>query len=75
MGEMYEARDRRLGRTVAIKVLPAGLASIAERLARFEWVARSIAKLSNPHVCTLHDVGEEDGVHFLVARRNASARD
>lgn len=66
MGEVYEARDTRLGRTVAIKVLPAGVAVDAGRLARFEREARSVSKLSHPHVCTLHDVGEENGVHFLV---------
>ena len=66
MGEVYEARDTRLGRTVAIKILPAGLAENAERLARFQREARAVSQLSHPNVCTLHDVGEEEGVHFLV---------
>jgi eukaryotic-like serine/threonine-protein kinase len=66
MGEVYEGRDTRLGRSVAIKVLPAGLASNPERLARFEREARSVSQLSHPHVCALHDVGEEEGIHFLV---------
>ncbi|HVS02179.1 MAG TPA: serine/threonine-protein kinase, partial [Thermoanaerobaculia bacterium] len=66
MGEVYEARDTRLGRTVAIKVLPEGLARDGERRARFEREARTVSQLSHPHVCTLHDVGEEEGVSFLV---------
>jgi eukaryotic-like serine/threonine-protein kinase len=53
---------------VAVKVLPGGLASNAERLSRFDREARSVSQLSHPHVCTLHDVGEEDGIHFLVLR-------
>jgi eukaryotic-like serine/threonine-protein kinase len=66
MGEVYEARDTRLGRTVAIKILPEELAGHAERLARFEREARAVSQLSHPHVCTLHDIGEEQGLHFLV---------
>ncbi|MDX1631725.1 MAG: serine/threonine-protein kinase, partial [Thermoanaerobaculia bacterium] len=66
MGEVYEARDTRLGRTVALKVLPEGLAENPERRARFEREARTVSQLTHPHVCTLHDVGEEDGIHFLV---------
>ena len=66
MGEVYEASDTRLGRTVAIKVLPESLAGSPERLARFEREARTVSQLSHPHVCTLHDVGEEEGIHFLV---------
>ncbi|HUP43588.1 MAG TPA: protein kinase [Thermoanaerobaculia bacterium] len=66
MGEVYEARDTRLGRTVAIKVLPEGLARDGERRARFEREARTVSQLTHPHVCTLHDVGEEEGVSFLV---------
>ncbi|MDX1631284.1 MAG: protein kinase [Thermoanaerobaculia bacterium] len=66
MGEVYEAKDTRLGRKVAIKVLPEGLAGNPERRARFEREARTVSRLSHPHVCTLHDVGEDDGVHFLV---------
>ncbi|MDX1632719.1 MAG: protein kinase, partial [Thermoanaerobaculia bacterium] len=66
MGEVYEAKDTRLNRTVAIKVLPEGLAENPERRARFEREARTVSQLSHPHVCTLHDVGEEQGLHFLV---------
>ena len=66
MGEVYEARDTRLGRTVALKVLPAVLAEHAERRARFEREARAVSQLSHAHVCALYDVGEEEGVHFLV---------
>lgn len=66
MGEVYEARDTRLGRTVAIKVLPEGLARNGERLARFEREARTVSQLAHPHVCVLHDVGEAEGLHFLV---------
>jgi eukaryotic-like serine/threonine-protein kinase len=66
MGEVYEARDTRLGRTVAIKILPEGLGSDADRMARFEREARAVSQLAHPNVCTLHDVGEQDGLHFLV---------
>ena len=66
MGEVYEAKDTRLGRTVAIKVLPEGLAENPERRARFEREARTVSQLTHPHVCTLYDVGEEEGLHFLV---------
>ncbi len=66
MGEVYKARDRRLNRTVAIKVLPPHLAS--DRLAseRFELEARAVAALNHPHICTLYDVGREGGIAFLV---------
>jgi len=66
MGDVYKATDTRLGRTVAIKVLPPGLASDPERRARFQREAKIIAALSHPHICPLHDVGEHDGVTFLV---------
>jgi eukaryotic-like serine/threonine-protein kinase len=66
MGEVFQARDTRLGRTVAIKILPKGLGSDRERLARFEREARAVSQLTHPNVCTLHDVGEQDGLHFLV---------
>lgn len=61
MGEVYKARDTRLDRTVAIKVLPSDLASDPERRQRFEREARTISSLTHPHICTLHDVGEQDG--------------
>jgi eukaryotic-like serine/threonine-protein kinase len=66
MGEVYQAKDTRLDRTVAIKVLPAHLSADADRRARFEREAKTIAGLSHPHICTLHDVGEHDGATFLV---------
>ena len=66
MGEVYKARDTRLDRTVAIKVLPPDVSSDPERRARFEREAKTIAGLSHPHICTLHDVGEHNGVTFLV---------
>jgi Tol biopolymer transport system component len=68
MGEVYEARDTRLGRVVAIKVLRPEVAASAEHRARFLREARSISALDHPHVCTLHDVGREGDVDFLVMR-------
>ncbi len=59
MGEVYKARDTRLDRDVAVKVLPAAFSADAERLARFEREARAIAGLNHPHICTLHDIGCE----------------
>jgi eukaryotic-like serine/threonine-protein kinase len=66
MGEVYRARDTRLGRDVAVKVVPSHLSSDAELRARFEREARAISSLNHPHICTLHDVGHQDGVDFLV---------
>src|SRR5574341_120487 len=66
MGEVYKARDTRLGRVVALKILPEDLSRDPERRKRFEREARVIASLSHPHICTLHDVGREDGLDFLV---------
>ncbi len=66
MGEVYRARDTRLERTVAIKVLPAQFSSDPERKQRFEREAKAISSLQHPHICTLHDVGSQDGVDFLV---------
>jgi len=66
MGEVYRARDTRLDRAVAIKVLPSHLASNAELRQRFEREARAVSSLNHPHICTLHDVGHEDGTDFLV---------
>jgi serine/threonine protein kinase len=57
MGEVYRARDPRLGREVAVKVLPEGLASDPERLQRFEREARAVAALNHPNILTVHDVG------------------
>jgi Tol biopolymer transport system component len=66
MGEVYRARDTRLDRSVAVKVLPSHLAENAQRRERFEREARAVSALSHPHICALFDVGEEDGVSFLV---------
>jgi serine/threonine protein kinase len=66
MGEVYRARDTRLGREVALKVLPAELAADPERQRRFEREARAVAALNHPGVLGLHDVGEADGVAFMV---------
>ena len=66
MGEVYKARDTRLDRTVAIKVLPSELGADPERRARFEREAKTIAGLTHPHICTLYDVGEHDGSTYLV---------
>ncbi len=66
MGEVYKARDTRLDRTVAIKVLPPELSADPERRARFEREAKTVAGLSHPHICPLFDVGQYDGQLFLV---------
>ena len=66
MGEVYRASDTRLDRTVAIKVLPQHLSSNPDLKQRFEREARAISSLSHPHICTLHDVGHQDGIDFLV---------
>jgi TolB-like protein/Flp pilus assembly protein TadD len=66
MGEVYRARDPRLGREVAIKVLPANLASDRGRLNRFEKEARLVASLSHPNILALHDFGQADGVLYAV---------
>ncbi|MEO5618232.1 MAG: serine/threonine-protein kinase, partial [Candidatus Eisenbacteria bacterium] len=66
MGEVYRAKDTRLGREVAIKVLPASVASHPERLARLEREARTVASLNHPNIVTLHSFEESDGVRFLT---------
>jgi serine/threonine protein kinase/tetratricopeptide (TPR) repeat protein len=66
MGEVYRARDTRLERTVAIKVLPADLSSDPDRRERFDREARAISSLNHPHICILHDVGNQGGTSFLV---------
>jgi eukaryotic-like serine/threonine-protein kinase len=66
MGEVYRARDTRLGREVAIKVLPERLATDIELKQRLEREAKAISSLNHPHICTLHDVGSQDGITFLV---------
>jgi Tol biopolymer transport system component len=67
MGEVYRARDTRLGRDVAIKVLPEALANDADRLRRFEQEARTIAALNHPNILGIHDIGAHDGAPFLVS--------
>jgi serine/threonine protein kinase len=66
MGEVYKARDTRLDRTVAIKILPASLASDLEFRGRFDREARTISQLDHPHICALYDVGTHDGTAYLV---------
>src|SRR5262245_7104900 len=66
MGEVYRARDTRLGREVAVKVLPEHLSANADVRARFEREARTISGLNHPHICVLHDVGRENGTDYLV---------
>ena len=66
MGEVYRATDTRLDRTVAIKVLPEHLADDPQRRERFEREAKAVSSLNHPHICTLYDVGEQEGIHYLV---------
>jgi serine/threonine protein kinase/dipeptidyl aminopeptidase/acylaminoacyl peptidase len=66
MGEVFKARDTRLDRSVAVKILPSEFASNAQVKLRFEREARTISQLAHPHICTLYDVGSEDGVEYLV---------
>src|SRR5262249_30768317 len=66
MGEVYRARDSRLARVVAIKVLPEHLSENPEARERFDREARAISSLSHPNICHLYDVGQQDGVSYLV---------
>ena len=66
MGEVYKARDTRLNRTVAIKVLPRYLSERADLRQRFEREARAIAGLNHSNICALYDIGRQDGIDFLV---------
>ena len=66
MGQVYKARDTRLGREVAIKVLHGDVAQMADRLARFEREARAVAALNHPNVLALHDFGYEAGLAYVV---------
>lgn len=66
MGEVYQARDTRLGRAVAVKVLPAGAIDKPEMRQRFEREARAISSLNHPHICTIHDVGRQGSTDYLV---------
>src|SRR3984893_12279282 len=67
MGEVYRAEDTRLGRDVAIKVLPEALVKDLDRLRRFEQEARTIATLNHPNILGIHDIGTQDGTPFLVS--------
>src|SRR5204862_7151464 len=66
MGEVYRARDTRLERTVAVKVLPQHLSESSEVRQRFEREAKTISQLSHPHICALYDVGREGETEYLV---------
>src|SRR5882672_9699618 len=66
MGEVYRANDTRLDRTVAVKILPAHLSDNSDLRRRFEREARAVSSLNHPHICTLHDIGHQDGVDYLV---------
>src|SRR6202521_4708347 len=66
MGEVYRARDTRLERTVAVKVLPQHLSASPEVRQRFEREAKTISQLSHPHICALYDVGSHEGTEYLV---------
>jgi serine/threonine protein kinase len=66
MGEVYRAKDPRLGREVAVKVLPSPLASDSDALARFEREARAVAALSHPNILAIHDFGAHEGIAYAV---------
>src|SRR5437867_9091477 len=66
MGEVYRARDPRLGREVAIKVLPASFSQDAERLRRFEQEARSASALNHPNIITIHEIGSSDSTAYIA---------
>ncbi|MGA2101788.1 MAG: serine/threonine-protein kinase, partial [Candidatus Sulfotelmatobacter sp.] len=66
MGEVYRATDTKLGRDIALKVLPADMANDPERLARFRREAKTLAQLDHPNIVTIHSVEEFDGIHFLT---------
>lgn len=66
MGEVFRARDTRLDRTVAVKILPATHAASAQLRLRFEREAKAISALNHPHICSLYDVGCDSGIDYLV---------
>ena len=66
MGEVYRARDHRLGRELAIKVLPESVARDADFLARFQSEARAASALNHPNIVTIHDIGSADGVSYIL---------
>ncbi|MGH9199686.1 MAG: serine/threonine-protein kinase, partial [Vicinamibacterales bacterium] len=67
MGEVYRGRDARLGREVAVKILPIEFRADPERLRRFEQEARAAAALNHPHILAVHDIGEHNGLHYIVS--------
>src|SRR5580692_4255182 len=67
MGEVYRARDTRLGREVALKILPDTFSRDADRLRRFEQEARAVAALNHPNILAIHDIGEQNGAPYLVS--------
>lgn len=67
MGDIYRARDPRLGRDVAIKILPAAFCTDPDRLRRFEHEARAAAALSHPNILAVHDIGRHDGRPYIVS--------
>src|SRR5438477_11432952 len=67
MGEVYRARDTRLLREVALKVLPVSFTNDPDRLRRFEQEARAVAALNHPNIVSVHDVGTADGIHYIVS--------
>ena len=67
MGEVYRARDQRLGRDVAVKILPASFAADPDRLRRFEQEARAVAALNHPNILGVHDLGQQDGTPYMVS--------
>ena len=75
MGEVYRALDIRLERSVAIKVLPANLSSDPGLRQRLEREAKAVSALNHPYICTLHDIGSQDGVDFLVMELLEGRRD
>src|SRR6201984_2084176 len=77
MGEVYRARDTRLGRDVALKVLPESFIRDSDRLHRFEQEARAVAALNHPNILAIHDIGEQSGVPYIVSEllEGSSLRD
>src|SRR5271168_3093709 len=67
MGEVYRAKDTRLGRDVALKILPDSFARDADRLRRFEQEARAVAALNHPNILAIHDIGKYNGAPYLVS--------